>query len=147
MRKFLLLLVFALSLTMPIVAMAGPAEDASAVVDRWASTFSANDPDELSKVYWPDAILLGTGSPVMFEGNEAILKFFSPLKGSGMKNVIGERRTIVLSDDAVVIAGFYETTRLQDGKPVPSPARFTFVIVKRDGVLRIAHHHSSPQPK
>jgi len=76
MSKFQLLLVFALSLTMPIVAMAGPAEDASAAVDRWASTFSANDPDELSKVYWTDAILLGTGSPVMFEGNEAILSSF-----------------------------------------------------------------------
>ena len=64
-----------------------------------------------------------------------------------MKNVLGERRTIVLSDDAVAIAGFYETTRLQDGKLIPSPARFTFVILKRDGVWRIAHHHSSPQPK
>jgi hypothetical protein len=64
-----------------------------------------------------------------------------------MKNVLGERRTIVLSDDAVVIAGLYETTLLQNGKPVLSPARFTMVIVKRDAVWRIAHHHSSLQPK
>jgi uncharacterized protein (TIGR02246 family) len=130
---------------MPTAAMAGPADDANAVVDPWATTFSANDPEELSKLYWPDAIVLGTGNPVMLEGNEAILKFFAPLKGSGMKNVVGERRTIVLSDDAVAITGFYETTRLQDGRPVPSPARFTFVIVKRNGVWRIAHHHSSPR--
>jgi uncharacterized protein (TIGR02246 family) len=132
---------------MPGGSRSKAAASPNAVVDRWASTFSANDPDELSKVYWPDAVLLGTGSPVMFEGNEAILKFFSPLKGSGMKNVLGERRTIVLSDDAVVIAGLYETTLLQNGKPVLSPARFTMVIVKRDAVWRIAHHHSSLQPK
>jgi hypothetical protein len=71
------------------------------------------------------------------------------LKGSGFKSVIGERRTIVLSDGAVVVAGFYEFSRLQDGKPVATPARFTMLIVKRDGVWRIAHHHSSPhvQPK
>jgi uncharacterized protein (TIGR02246 family) len=128
-------------------AMAGPAEDANAVVDRWASTFSANDPDELTKVYWSDAILLGTGSPVLLEGSEAILKFFGPLKGSGMKNVVSDRRTIVLSDDAVAIAGFYETTGLQNGKPVAFPARFTMVIVKRDGLWLIAHHHTSPQQK
>jgi uncharacterized protein (TIGR02246 family) len=119
------------------------------VVDRWATTFSTNDPDELSKIYWSDGTLLGTTSPVMSEGTEAILKYFSPLKGSGFKNVIGERRTTVLSDGAVVVAGFYEFSRLQDGKTVATPARFTMVLVKRDGTWRIAHHHSSPhvQPK
>ena len=103
--------------------------------------------EKLTKVYWPDAIVLGTSSPVMFEGTDAILKFFSRLKGSGFKNVIGQRRTIVLSDDAVVVAGFYDSSLLQDGKAVTSPARFSMVIVKRDGIWRIAHHHSSPQPQ
>jgi uncharacterized protein (TIGR02246 family) len=146
MRKFQLVLV-CLALSMPVIAIAGPVEEANAVVDHWATTFSANDPDELTKVYWPDAIVFGTNSPAMFEGTDAILKFFSRLKGSGFKNVIGERRTIVLSDDAVVVAGFYDSSLLQDGKPVTTPARFSMVIVRRDGVWRIAHHHSSPQPK
>ena len=146
MRKFQLVLV-CLALSMPVIAIAGPVEEANALVDHWATTFSANDPDELTKVYWPDAIVFGTNSPAMFEGTDAILKFFARLKGSGFKNVIGERRTIVLSDDAVVVAGFYDSSLLQDGKPVTTPARFSMVIVRRDGVWRIAHHHSSPQPK
>ena len=102
------------------------------MVDRWATTFSTSDPDELTEIYWPDALLLGTTSPLMSERTEAILKYFSPLKGSGFKSVIGERRTIVLSDNAVMVAGFYELG-LQDGKPVTTPARFTMVIVERDG--------------
>jgi hypothetical protein len=49
-----------------------------------------------------------------------LLAFELPaLKGSGNKNVIGDRRTIVLDDNAVVVTGFYELTRMQDGKPVP----------------------------
>ena len=103
MRKPQLLLVVMLALLMPVAAIAGPAEEANAVVDRWSAAYTSNDPDEVTKNYWPDAILLGTESPVMSEGTEAIRKYFSPLKGSGNKNVIGERRTIVLGDGAVVV--------------------------------------------
>ena len=149
MRKLQLLLVMMLALLTPLAAIAGPAEEANAAVDRWSAAYTSNDPDEVTKNYWPDAILLGTVSPVMSEGTEAIRKYFSALKGSGNKNVVGERRTIVLGDGAVVVAGFYEFTGMKDGMPVPRPSRFTMLIVKRDGVWRIAHHHSSPhvQPK
>jgi uncharacterized protein (TIGR02246 family) len=147
MRKLQLLLVAMLTVLMATPVIAGPAEEANSVVDRWATTFSTNDPDELTKIYWPDANLFGTTSPVMSEGTDGILKYFSPLKGSGFKCVIGERRSIVLNDGAVVVAGFYEFSRLQDGKI--TPARFTILLVQRDSVWRIAHHHSSPhvQPK
>jgi uncharacterized protein (TIGR02246 family) len=108
-----------------------------------------NDPEAVVKNYWPDAILLGTVSPVMSEGTEAIRTYFSALKGSGNKNAIGDRRTIVLDENALVVTRFYEFTRMQDGKPVPAPSRFTMLIVKRGDEWRIAHHHSSPhvQPK
>jgi uncharacterized protein (TIGR02246 family) len=139
MRNLAQILSVALLVLIPVAAVAGPAEDAN----------SSNDPEVVVKNYWPDAILLGTVSPVMSEGTEAIRTYFSPLKGSGNKNAIGERRTIVLSDNAVVVAGFYEFTRMQEGKPVPAPSRFTMLIVKRGGEWNIAHHHSSPhvQPK
>jgi len=149
MRKFAQFLFVALLVQIPLTATAGPAEDANGVVDRWSAAYSANDSEVVVQNYWPDAILLGTVSPVMSEGAEAIRTYFSPLKGSGNKNTIGERRTIVLGDNAVVVAGFYEFTRIQEGKPVPAPSRFTMLIVKRGGEWHIAHHHSSPhvQPK
>jgi len=133
----------------PMVAVAGPAEDANAVVERWSAAYTANDPEAIAKMYTPDAILLGTVSPIMSEGTEAIVKYFTPTKGTGNQNKLGDRRTIVLGDNAVVVTGFYEFTRMQEGKPVPAPSRFTMLVVKRDGEWRIAHHHSSPhvQPK
>jgi len=123
-------------------AFAGPAEEANGLVDRWSAAYSSNDRDALVKLYAPDAILLGTVSPVISEGTEAITKYFGP--PSGNTNTIGERRTIVLGDNAVLITGFYEFTRMKDGQPVPGPSRFTMLITKRDGEWRIAHHHSSP---
>jgi len=137
------------SLIMPSVALAGPAEDANAVVERWSAAYSSNETDAVFQSYWPDAMLLGTVSPVMCEGAEAIRTYFSRLKGSGNKNAVGEHRTFVLDENAVVVAGCYTFTRMQEGKPVPGPSRFTMLITKRGGEWKIAHHHSSPhvQPK
>ena len=131
------------------VGLAGPAEDANAAVERWSAAYTSNDPEAVVKTYWPDAVLLGTVSPVMSEGTEAIRTYFAPLKGSGNKNAIGERRTFKLDDNAVVVAGFYLFTRMVDGKPVPAPSRFTMLVTRRGGEWAIAHHHSSPhvQPK
>lgn len=138
-----------LMLVSSAAAVAGPSEDANAAIDRWSAAYTSNDPEAVVNNYWPDAILLGTVSPVISVGTEAIRKYFSVVKGSGNKNAIQERHTIVLDDNAVVVTGFYEFTRMADGKPVPGPSRFTMLVTKRGGEWRIAHHHSSPhvQPK
>ena len=111
--------------------------------DHWSATYSANDRDALVGLYTPDAILLGTTSPVISEGTEGIRKYFQDLQGSGRKNTIVEKRTIVLSETAVVGTGFYNFARATEND-TPRPSRFTMVIVKRDGQWMIAHHHSSP---
>ena len=130
---------------LPIMAVAGPGEDANAVVDRWSAAYTSSDPEAVTRNYWPDAILLGTVSPIISEGQEAILKYFAQIKGSGNKNAIQERHPIPIDDSAVLITGFYEFTRTQDGKPVPAPSRYTMLITKRGTEWRIMHHHSSPR--
>jgi len=149
MVRFAWLGLLALIVLSPTPVIAGPAEDANAALDRWSAAYTGNDPDTVARTYWPDAVLLGTVSPIMSEGTEAIRTYFSPLKGSGNKNEITERRTFVLSDSAVVVTGFYLFTRIVDGKPVPAPSRFTMLLTKRGNEWAIAHHHSSPhaQPK
>ena len=129
----------------PAIVIAGPSEDANSLVDLWSATYTSNDTDKLTELYAPDAILLGTVSPVLSSGTEAIRKYFAPLKGSGNKNTIQERHTIVLTDSAVVVTGFYEFVSLVDGKMTPRPSRFTMLVTKRDGQWRIGHHHSSPR--
>lgn len=149
MARLSQLVFVAFMLMLPAVAGADPAKEANAVIDRWSAAYSANDPDAVVKNYRPDAIVLGTVSPVLSQGTEAIRTYFSGLKGSRNKNVIGERRTLVLSENAVVVTGFYEYTRIKEGKPVPDPARFTMLVINYGDEWLIAHHHSSPhvQPR
>lgn len=149
MLKIAQVLVATLLPLLSAFAFAGAAEDANAAVERWSAAFSANETEGIVRNYWPDAMLLGTVIPVMSEGTDAIRTYFTPVKGTGNRNALGEKRTIVLSDSSVVVAGFYIFTRMVDGKPVPGPSRFTMLLTKRGDEWRIAHHHSSPhvQPK
>jgi uncharacterized protein (TIGR02246 family) len=131
----------------PVNALAGPAEDASALIDSWAAAFNSNDVDALVKLYAPDAIFLSSVNPSINEGTAAIREYYAPVRGSGRKVEIGERRMTVLTDAVVVGTGLYEFTGMRDGKPVANPARFTMVIVKRGDNWVIANHHSSQRPK
>src|SRR5262249_22046750 len=140
MVRFAWLGLLALIVLSPAPVIAGAAEDANAALDRWSAAYTGNDPDTVARTYWPDAVLLGTVSPIMSEGTEAIRTYFLPLKGSDNKNEITERRTFVLNDSAVVVAGFYLFTRKVDGKPVPAPSRFTMLLTKRGNGWAIAHH-------
>ena len=58
-------LVLLATLTLPLIAIAGSGEEANAVIDRWSAAYSSNDPDAVVRNYRPDAILLGTVSPVL----------------------------------------------------------------------------------
>ena len=78
MGRFWGLLVATLVTLNPTGAFAGPAEDASAVVDCWTKAFNANDLDALVKLYAPDAILVGTRSVNFLEGREVRSQLFFP---------------------------------------------------------------------
>jgi hypothetical protein len=65
MAQFTRFAFIALILTFPALAVAGPAEDANAAVERWSAAYNLNDPEAISKTYTPDALLLGTVSPIM----------------------------------------------------------------------------------
>jgi uncharacterized protein (TIGR02246 family) len=132
-------------LTLPLIAGAGPGEPANAAIDRWSAAYSSNDPEAVARNYRPDAILLGTVSPIISRGTDGIRAYFSSVKGSGTKNAIGERHTMVLNDNAVIVTGFYDFTRMRNGRPLIISSRFTMLLIKDGGEWLIAHHHSSPR--
>jgi hypothetical protein len=147
MGRFTRILVLALLALAPAAAVAGPAEDASALIDRWAAAFNRNDVDALVKLYAPDAIFMSSVDPSIYERTAAIREYYAKVGGSGRKVEMGERRMTVLSDVAVVSTGLYEFTGMRDGKPVTNPARFTMLLVRLGADWMIVNHHSSQRPK
>ena len=124
---------------MPVTAMAGPAEDGAAAIDRCNAAYNANDLDALMKVYAPDAVLQGTSEPQINVGTADLRKYFRNLPKGGSSNTIHERRMFVINDTAVLGVGTYS---FKGG-----PARFSFLVVKRGNDWLIQHHHSSSIPK
>jgi uncharacterized protein (TIGR02246 family) len=130
----------------PLRAFAGPAEEASAIIDRWASAITVNDVDAVLKLYTPDALLHGISSTKLYAGTQSIREYFNTVSEAGKKVTISERHMVILADTAVMGVGFYEFELVQQGMRVPRPARFTFIMMKRGNDWLITHHHSSLSP-
>ena len=64
----------------PAVAFAGPAEDANALIDRWAAAFNSDDVDGLVKLYASDAVSLSSIGPSIHEGTAAIREYYAKAK-------------------------------------------------------------------
>jgi hypothetical protein len=84
---------------------------------------------------------------VLTEGNDAIRSYFVRVStNSGTTLTMGDRRVIVVNPDTVLVTGFYEFTFRRNGQPVPTPSRFSMLLVRRNGAWLILHHHSSVLP-
>jgi uncharacterized protein (TIGR02246 family) len=136
-----------LGLISALPSIAGPKEDAYPAIERWALAFNSGDVEKTVACYTPDALVLGTASPSLASKPDDLRAYFGAAAAAKFQVKLGESSAIVLSNDAVAFTGFYEFSRVKDGEQIVIPARFTFVVVKRDGVWKIVHHHSSTRPK
>jgi uncharacterized protein (TIGR02246 family) len=117
-------------------------------VERWSEAFNAGDVEQIVRMYTNDALVLGTLSPGMTSRPDDRRAYFKAAADAKLQVKLGDHSAIAVADDAVAIAGFYDFSRpAADGQPVVIAARFSFVMVKKDGIWKIALHHSSVRPK
>jgi len=129
-------------------ALAGSNEDAYATIEQWASALNAGDIDRVVGTYTSDATLMGTSSPSLAKEPNDLRAYFGPPLKAKVQVKLGEGKPTTIGDNAVAWAGFYDFSgNRPDGQPFALSARYTFVMVKRDGNWKIAHHHSSLRPK
>jgi uncharacterized protein (TIGR02246 family) len=138
----LVMLVFAAS------AIAGPREEAFVVVEQFKKAYDAADPPGILKLFAPDAIFLGTAMQRPTREPEAILKYFQASFAANLskKVEIENFEILQLSEAAVLFTGQDVFSQTRDGKPVETPARFSFLITKGAQGWRISHFHSSTRP-
>ncbi len=71
---------------------------------------------------------------------------FEPISAARSTVEFGERHFVRLSDDSMLAVGNYRFSRMQGGQEFVTPARFTFVVQRREGAWKVLHHHSSAEP-
>ena len=142
---------FLFVLLLPAVCCAGPADEAEAAYDKFFTTFTTDNHEQLAELFAPDALFYGTGSAVVVTSHAGVVEYFkSALTGTKgiTKAVPFERKTLVLSDSVVAISGKWQSERTLDGKMTTAgPSRVTAVLQKRGDKWLIVQFHNSPTPK
>lgn len=142
---------FLFGLLLPVLCCAGPVEEAEAAYDKFFTTFTTDNHEQLADLFAPDALFYGTGSAVVVTTHEGVVDYFkSALSGTkGVTRAVPiEKRSLVLSDSVVAISGKWQSERTLDGKMTTAgPSRVTAVLQKRGGRWFIVQFHNSPTPK
>jgi hypothetical protein len=142
--KVLVSALFAVAVAIPS-ALADKREDAYAGVERWSEAFNSGDVEQIVRMYTNDALVFGTLSPGMTSKPDDLRAYFKAAAAAKLQVKLGDHSAVALAEDAVAIAGFYDFSRpAADGQPVVVPARFSFVMAKKDGIWKIVRP-KSPQ--
>lgn len=124
----------------------GAKDEVAAATAAWRAAYDSRDPARITAMYDPGAVLWGTTSKTVTPTPAAIADYF---KDAGMRPsarvTFGEQH-IQLYGDVGINTGYYTFSRVQDGKEVSVPARFTMVFRNRDGKWLIVAHHLSRVP-
>ena len=126
----------------------GPANDAMAVVQRWATAFDQSNVDAIVNLYAPDASFFGTGSKALVTSPDGIRSYFTTgLQRDKPRGAeLREHSVKVISDDVVIVTGLDRVSGTKDGQVYHADGRVTFVLERRAGTWQIAHFHRSALP-
>ena len=120
--------------------------DIAAAIERWASAFAADSPDEILALYSKDAVLWGTFSPTLRDNPDAIRAYFEPLFSLESRKVALGEPLIRIYGQTAVSTGSYAFSWRNGSHVETTRARYSFTYVKRDERWMIVDHHSSVVP-
>lgn len=115
--------------------------------DRWNAALATGKPQEVLKLYAPNAILEPTVSNEVRDTSEEIQDYFAHFLQLKPRGVINYRQIRVLDENTALDAGVYTFSVIKDGAPSKVQARYSFVYEKQHGEWRIMNHHSSSMPE
>ena len=122
-------------------------EEIAALFDRWNTALATLDPDAVTNLYAPDAVLLPTVSNKPRTNHEEIRDYFVHFLEKKPQGSI-DFRIIKIGCNIASDTGLYTFT-LNDtkGNTQKVPARYSYVYEYTDGQWLIEHHHSSALPE
>jgi hypothetical protein len=122
----------------------------NAATTQWLATVTSGRPNaapEVTKLYAPDAILVGTVSEQVRDTPLEIRDYFNYFTQLPRLSVSGYRPFIRVYGAMAINSGYYTFSYEKEGHTNVVPARYTFVYRKVKGDWIITEHHSSALPK
>lgn len=130
---------------------AGPKEDALVSYDKFFTSFTTGNQNEVAGLFALDALFYGTGSAEVVTTPEGVIAYFTGAL-SGTRGDVRARafdyKALVLSDSIVAVSGKWQSERTLEGKMTTAgPSRVTVLLQKRGDQWLIVQFHNSPTPK
>ncbi len=119
-------------------------EDIDDLFTTWNAALLTDDPDEVTGLYAPDAVLLPTLSNQVRHDHDEIRDYFVGFLAKTPSGVIDESNPRSLADGLASNAGVY-TFSFGDGSR--ATARFSYLYRRTEDGWRIIEHHSSVMPE
>ena len=119
-------------------------DDINALFDIWNTAVTTGDPDQVTRLYADDAVLLPTISNQVRHNHEEIRDYFVGFLARQPRGVIDESNTRSLTVDLVSNSGVYTFTF---GDGTSTTARFSYLYRHGHDGWRIIEHHSSAMPE
>jgi uncharacterized protein (TIGR02246 family) len=134
----------AAALAAPALADPETEDQVRAATAEWIATFNTRDPERITALYAPDAVLWGTVSKTIRTTRQEILEYFidSATRRPYLRMFLGEQH-VRLYGDIATNSGYYTSRNPVDGQEVVIPMRFTFMYRKEGDRWMIVNHHSS----
>ncbi len=119
----------------------------------WMDAICTGNPEQVLRLYTPDAVLLATYDKNVLRGHRQLLPYFRRFMSK--PGLCGEIQSTYVQNlgRAKVISGLYKFQFTKpNGNPIDSVpqtvnARYTFVLVPTRAGWKVAEHHSSEVPK
>lgn len=121
-------------------------EEVAATTAAWVAALNSREPARITALYDPKAVFWGTTAKTIRATPAAVAEYFktAPQRPT-VRCTLGEQHIRIFGEVAIN-SGYYTFSEVRDGKPVTTPARFTFVFRKRGQNWMIVDHHSSRMP-
>lgn len=119
-------------------------EQIEELFETWNAALLTGDPDQVTRLYAPDAVLLPTLSNQVRHNHDEIRDYFVGFLAKKPSGVIDESNTRSLAHDLAGNSGVY-TFSFEDGSK--AQARFSYLYRKSDEGWQIIEHHSSAMPE
>ena len=133
------------------IASSVPHEDyiqqVTAATDAWRAAYDSRDPKRITALYASDAALWGTNLKVIAVTPIAVAEYFKDAPARPNARVVFGEQNIRIYGGLALNSGTYTFSGVLDGKPTVSPARFSIVFRKQNGMWLIVDHHSSRLPQ
>jgi uncharacterized protein (TIGR02246 family) len=113
----------------------------SAIIEKWSAAFNRLDADALASLYSRNAFFFGS-NPRLYRGNDGVKAYFKGLPTWASPTVRFTDRAIVQVNADLINFAATASFVVEEGAP-PLLVKITWVVVREDGIWKIASHHVS----